>query len=195
MGIRSLSTASISTGTKRSKFWDQSAATFDSDFQAIATTRLTSASTEIVFDNIPQTFKHLQIRLLGRSTGGDTGVAVRYNNTTGSSGYAWQRMYGDGSGYGSDSYSIDINRGSTTAEFFSGTIIDILNYTDSTKLKSTNGISGWHINSGSTTFVGFLSSVYSGEALAVTKLTLSTNTMGGTSQFAPYTRASLYGWK
>jgi hypothetical protein len=195
MGIRNLSTASISTGTKRSKFWDQSAALFDSDFQAIATTRVTSATTNIVFDNIPQNFKHLQIRLFGRSTGGDTGVGIRYNNTTGSSGYVWQRMYGDGSGTGTDAYSMEINRTATTANFFAGSIIDIFNYADSSKLKSANGITGWHINSGSTTYVALQSSVYSGAALAVTKLTLSCDTMGGTSQFAPYTRASLYGWK
>jgi hypothetical protein len=194
MGIRNLSTASIATGTKRSKFWDQSAALFDSDFQAIATTRVTSATTNIVFDNIPQDFKHLQIRVFGRAVGGDTGVAIRYNNTTGSSGYNWQRMYGDGANNSSDSYSADLTTSGNAANYFAGNIIDILNYADSSKLKSANGITGYRINDSSHN-VQLLSCVYSGAALAVTKLTLTTDTMGGTSQFAPYTRASLYGWK
>lgn len=80
MAIRSLSTSSISTGAKRSKFWDQSTQT--SAHVLIATATVTSGGTSsIAFSSIPQTYDHLQLYWNARSSSGNTGdfVYVRFN--------------------------------------------------------------------------------------------------------------------
>jgi hypothetical protein len=80
MGIRSLKTASIANGVKRSKFWDQSANI--SDHLLIATATVTSGSTSsITFSSIPQTYDHLQLYWNARTTGATTTdfVHVRFN--------------------------------------------------------------------------------------------------------------------
>jgi len=62
MGVRSLSAASISTGIKRSKFWDQSAV-ITGTYESISTVYLSSANAATVdFTNIPNTFMHLELR-------------------------------------------------------------------------------------------------------------------------------------
>lgn len=63
MGIRNLSTASISTGTKRSKFWDQYAVVIPPAFESIATFTVgAGGQSTINFTSIPTTYKHLQLR-------------------------------------------------------------------------------------------------------------------------------------
>ncbi len=88
MGIRSLRTASISTGAKRSKFWDQTARVADNSYESIATVNVGSSGSSFVeFTSIPSTYKHLQIRANSRYTGyQNSGAAVylQFNGDTGS---------------------------------------------------------------------------------------------------------------
>ena len=83
MGIRSLSTSSIKTGVRRNRIWDQNIS-FGSDFYQIATTTVGGGGTSsITFSSIPQTYTHLQIRLLGKyAVSGDT-TLIRVNGDTG----------------------------------------------------------------------------------------------------------------
>jgi hypothetical protein len=80
MGIRSLSAASISTGAKRSKFWDQVASIEGpSGFYGIDSYTFPNSSLNtITFSNIPQDYKHLYIVYNCRGTIND-GTRMYFN--------------------------------------------------------------------------------------------------------------------
>jgi hypothetical protein len=100
MAIRSLSTASISTGAKRSKFWDQTTVLNPyaaGSYESIQTISLTGNQQTITFTSIPQTYKHLEIRCISRDTYPNTypGIYATFNgNGSGTFNY----IYGDGNG-------------------------------------------------------------------------------------------------
>jgi hypothetical protein len=151
MGIRSLKTASISTGVKRSKVWDQSAAIIPPltpDYESIATS--TGGSSTITFSSIPSTYKHLQLRVSGTLTSGD--AVIRLNNDTTNGNYGFGHfLYGTGTdpvladGLSPSSYPpfLDAGAGSCTVT----QIIDILDYTASAdKYKTIRTLWGWDLN-------------------------------------------------
>lgn len=88
MAVRRFSTSSIRTGTKSSKFWDQS--TYLNSFEAIATTYVTSATPYVEFSSIPSGYKDLQVRITG--VGNGTTMVARFNSDTGSN-YSFHRIY------------------------------------------------------------------------------------------------------
>lgn len=122
-----------------------------SSYESIATATGTGSSGTITFSSIPSTFKHLQIRMLSRSTDagvGRTTIEVRFNSDSGSN-YAWHYLKGDGSaaeasGTASQTY---ILTGTTpdagaTANRMGVAIIDVLDYSSSTKNKTLRSITG-----------------------------------------------------
>ena len=79
MGIRSLSSASVATGAKRSKFWDQTTALGLAGFVALDSYTFPSSSLNTVtFSNIPQSYKHLYIVYNCRGTIND-GTRMYFN--------------------------------------------------------------------------------------------------------------------
>jgi hypothetical protein len=157
MGIRNLSTASVSTGAKRSKFWDQSAVWVPpNNFESIAT--LTSGGGAVTFSSIPQTYRHLQLRVLARSSVGGRGdnINLRFNGDT-STNYGSVNFLTGGQG-GPASFSMGNNRtaleaimcitGNSVANqyFVGGGILDIYDYTSTTKHKSVTAWSGYEPN-------------------------------------------------
>lgn len=91
MGIRSLSAASISTGAKRSKFWDQSAVEILNSYESIATATVTSGgATSVSFTSIPQTFTHLEIRATTLNASNFYTIKLRFNGST--SGYTASQL-------------------------------------------------------------------------------------------------------
>lgn len=154
MAIRRLSNIGIQ-GTKSSKVWDQE--TFPGFYEAIATAVVDSSNaSSITFSNIPQNYKHLEIRYLGKCTQTGSGYSVmqiRFNGDSGTN-YSGHELVGDGSsatsgGAGTDSASsqaqIQIRWGQTSAQFSVG-IINILDYTSTTKNKTLRALSGWDNN-------------------------------------------------
>lgn len=164
MAFRNLSTSSIFTGVKTSKLWDQT--TFPGTFESIQTVIATATMTSISFTNIPQNYRHLQIRGIGRRSGlsGANGgsLAVRLNSA--SSGYNFHNLRGDGSSVTSAAatYFSEIaaqNQYSSASQLtnvFSAFIIDLLNYSSSDTNKTirifggfdNNGAGGIGLNSG-----------------------------------------------
>jgi hypothetical protein len=114
MGIRNLSTASISTGTKRSKFWDQSAVVVTNDFELIATAVPTSnGQSEVIFSSIPSTYTHLFLtwQIMG-VTNGD--IYLQLNATGGATNQmGWNGSIGQGaianSYLGYINYALNVN--------------------------------------------------------------------------------------
>jgi len=108
-----------------------------SSFDAIASTTLTSSQAAISFNSIPQDYKHLQIRWVGATVGGDYMYIKSNNFPTKSS-----RMALLGTDlYNSANYNADATYG--TEMWFGGIdvsepasgIIDILDYSSTTKVK------------------------------------------------------------
>jgi len=125
----------------------------------IATKTLNSATSSIVFNNIPQTFTHLQIRAFGRgdvSFSSGLSFYVQLNGDATAANYNLHALFGEGSSaYSSSSLStgtlslqqVFADLGATTGIFGVG-ICDLLDYTNTNKYKTARFIGG-HDNNGS----------------------------------------------
>lgn len=155
MGIRSLSTASIATGQKRSKFWDQSATLPPvGDYESIAT--VTTAGT-FTFSSIPSTYKHLEIRAVGKSSNGTYQSiywTMRLNGDSTSGKYNCHSLYGNGGGsvaaMGNGTYTDQMIIGEIAAsgsgmasQTVSPFIVNIADYASTSKTKIIRSFVGF----------------------------------------------------
>jgi len=199
MAIRKFSTASISAGSNKStKLWDQE--TFQSGMFALATVSLTTASSSIVFSGIPQNYTHLQVRGLLRSDkSADTNADLYLwlNGDLSGNNYTRKYLRGNGSaasslGYGNGNNPVagEATGASSAAGTFGSTVIDILDYTSSSKNTVVRTFHGQEQNS-SAGNVWLTSSVWLNTA-AVTSLTF---TLQASTNFVAYSSFALYGIK
>jgi hypothetical protein len=156
MAIRRFSTASIKSGAKSSKFWDQSTGNIIGSYDALATVTVPSGGlSSITFAGIPTGYKDLQIRGIGRTarTNVEDGIYFRFNNTT--TGYNDHHLYGGGT-----TASSFANTGSDTeietyvmpgnnaaSNIFGVAVIDILDYASTNKFKTLRQLGGFDNNS------------------------------------------------
>ena len=127
-----------------------------SSFESIASTTLSGSSSTITFSSIPSTYQHLQLRFTTRDTATGTAqadVRLRFNNVSTSS-YVIHYLNGDGAtaiaSYAAANTYLDIYAGApragTTANTFSGAIVDIHDYASTTKNKTVRSFSGTDLN-------------------------------------------------
>lgn len=127
MGIRSLSTSSISSGTKRSKAWDQSTVLWTNDFYYIGSG--TGTGNTITVSGIPSTYNNLRIYYTARTTAGSSAVdntTMYFNGDTTSTNYKGF-YWGSGTG-GGGNFPMRTTASTATAGYFAGGWIDILDY-------------------------------------------------------------------
>jgi hypothetical protein len=123
-------------------------------------------ASSVTFSSIPQTYKHLQIRMIAKSgtvSGVETTLLAQFNsNTTYTNYYGRHILYGDGSnaaaaannssGYvGAFAGIIDQQATSNT---FAASILDILDYTNTNKNKVTRVLAGTDRNGAGTMVLG-----------------------------------------
>jgi hypothetical protein len=169
-------------------------------YELISTTLLSTSTASVSFSSIVGTYKHLQLRVTGRSTttsGGfySTIIKTIVNSDTGSN-YAWHYLSGSGTSVqsgGSTSQSSLLYTGSiptseVTADIFGAAIIDILDYASTSKNKTFRTLSGHHSSNAKP--IQFSSGLWMNTS-AITNLTLSSNL----GNFAAGSRFSLYGIK
>ena len=126
--------------------------TLTGSYDALATVTVPSGgASSIVFSGIPQTgYKHLQIRAFTSATSGSNDIDVVFNGDT-SANYASHRLYGTGSSvvsYGAGSLSnVAFVGRSGTSSYFGGMIVDILDYANTNKYKTTRSLTGEDENS------------------------------------------------
>ena len=165
------------------------------DFESIASTTLGSSNT-IEFTSIPQTFTHLQLRGILRGGVAATGfhqAYVQLNLDTGNN-YSTHYLSGDGSS-GSSSNTVSSNYitvaaipgTNNTASVFSSMVLDILDYTNTNKFKTTRAISGGDGNGSGN--VGLFSGAFLSTS-AITSIKLLPNT---STNFVQYSSFALYG--
>lgn len=110
----------------------------------------TTSQASVQFTDIPAYYEHLQIRGIVQLSGVNN-FRVRLNSDTGNN-YAWHHVYGGGAAVATDSAS-STNRilgGYVTnpTSTFNAFILDILDYANTNKFKTTRMITGIDSNGG-----------------------------------------------
>ena len=166
-------------------------------YELISTLTGSGNPTSFTFSSIPSTYKHLQLRVVARNSSGNAGTqqtALRLNSdstTSYANHYLWGRSSTVQTGFNNatsiDTYSYPDNL--ATANIYATSIIDILDYTASTKNKTVKTMTGTTETSLPT--IAFMSGLWPSTAAitSVTWLSLNART------FETATRVSLYGIK
>ena len=183
----------FSTGAIRDNALATNTSFAASDMELIGTIRLNSNTASVTFSNIPQEYKHLQLRYVVRTDRAATGdeSRVRLNGDTGGN-YTKHLLEGDGStaysGAGTaNTYATMPGAGAANSgsSIFGANVVDILDYSNSSKNKTIRGIGGMDRNGEG--YVSLRSGLWLNTA-AVTSVSVSA--IGNLVQF---TRVSLYG--
>ena len=159
-------------------------------FESIATSTSTGAS--ISFTSIPATFTHLQIRMMAIYTGSVGSGFIAFNGDNASGNYSYHQLLADGSTTGAGSLTSQ-NQGKFTGG--AGTspaapnvmVMDILDYRNTNKYKTTRAIYGWDDNSSG--YVEYNSNNWRSTS-AITSIVLTP-----ANSFASNTIVALYGIK
>lgn len=158
----------------------------------------------ITFSSIPQTYKHLQIRALHRTARAATAdnIFVQVNGDSATTYYAMHQLNGNGTSASSSGWGFGTagNNGlwghygpaaNSLANVFGVFVMDILDYTSTSKFKTARSLGGTDTNGNDLSNIQFASSFW-GQTSAVTSLTLVSQNAVNISQYSTF---SLYGVK
>ena len=120
-------------------------------YDTLATVTLSASASSITFAGIPNTYQHLQIRMVATYTGSVGSGFIAFNGDNASGNYSYHAVGGDGSSPGVAALTSQ-NQGKFTG--FAGTspsapnemIMDILDYKNSNKFKTARTMYGWDSN-------------------------------------------------
>lgn len=165
-------------------------------YDSIATANPSGTNT-LTFSSIPQTYTHLQIRFIARDNRATNADYMNcYLNGDTASNYTNHYLYGNGSSALSSvdnpSSSVVLMRATgtnQTANAYGAGVLDILDYTNTSKYKTTRQLGGYEDNS---TGLLYLVSALWRNTNAISSITITTGV--GTS-FDSYTQIALYGIK
>ena len=157
-------------------------------YDSIATVTVgAGGASTITFNSIPQTYTHLQLRAIIKTTGG-SGANMTFNNNTGTN-YVRHRIVGNTSGVqvavGTSLTSIPINANAGFADF-GPLVLDILDYTNTNKNKVTRWLTGLENNT-TASGIAFESGLWL-NTNAITTITFTQST-------EQYSHFALYGIK
>jgi len=185
MAIRSLKTGSFSRSLLvGNSFYDPYA------YRSIATVSVGAGGTSSATFNLSGVtgYTHLQIRYITYASNGSY-LSVQFNSDTGTN-YRWHQANSDGAtvsaGDGGADTRIALPRGGNAANIFGVGIVDILDYTNTNKYKTTRALGGKDQNG--TGYVDFTSGVWLSTS-AITSITLYHASL----TLPQYTRFALYG--
>jgi hypothetical protein len=125
------------------------------DFESIATVTVGSGgAANVEFTSIPASFTHLQIRGIIRRTSGSYDVdTFQFNGDTGTN-YSWHNLYADSTSVGANQganftscYGLVTLATTSGANIFGAVIVDILDYANTNKYKTSRGMAGIEDNS------------------------------------------------
>lgn len=153
-----------------------------------------AGASSVTFSSIPSTYTHLQIRGLAKSasTGSLDNLELQFNADTGSN-YKSHFLYGTGStaaaGVSGSTTTILAARitggGSSYGSMFGGFVLDILDYANTNKYKTTRSLSGHDENGSGEVF--FESGLWlNTNAITSIKLYVNSFNVAQYSQFALY---------
>ena len=190
------------TRSRVSTYTQSWVANADPDFgayESIATTTLSSSTASVTFSSIPQTYKHLQLRLMARDTRTITGnpIDMYVNSDSTYTNYANHYLSGSGSSASSGGgqaasqfLPAGVSAGASAgSNIFGVAVMDFLDYTNTNKYKTVRALSGYD-NNGSGE-ADFLSGVWLNTS-AITSILLYPRT---STNFVQYSSFALYGIK
>jgi hypothetical protein len=159
-------------------------------YESIATVTVGGGGAATVdFTSIPSTYTHLQIRGIAYCNSG-VSLRLRINSDSGSN-YSTHYLNGNGSSTGAggaaSQTSMFAGSAGNTANIFGGNVIDILEYTSTSKYKTIRTLSGIDSNGGG--FVQFMSGAWLNTS-AITSIAIY-----GESDLNQYSSFALYGIK
>lgn len=165
-------------------------------YESIATITVGSGgSSSVSFTSIPSTYKHLQIRWISRSSlsEGVGDLSYTFNNDTTTSNYSYHRLIADGSnvysqGASSTNAIAFVGGNNNSSNVFSAGVLDILDYTNTNKYKTSKSLSGYD-NNGSG-WVGMYSTAWLSQT-AINRIDLF-RSGGNLNQYSTF---ALYGIK
>ena len=169
------------------------------DFEHIETQTVGSGgAASVTFSSIPGTYKHLQIRILGRTNAANARdyFLIRFNSDTTAS-YAYHQLSGDGTNASSSGQATTsaaeiglLSTSAQSANIFGADIMDVLDYVSTTKYKTTRLLAGVDSNNtdGSCRF-------QSGLWMKTNAVTSITFAPGYATSFSQHSTFSLYGVK
>jgi hypothetical protein len=164
-------------------------------YDALATVTLSAATASVSFVGIPSGYKHLQIRGIGRDTqaSGAHSLRLQFNDDTGSN-YTYHAITGDGSSASAGALTAQPTQypgfligTSGTTGVFSASIIDILDYANTSKNKVTRTLSG--VDNNGSGNIGLFSGMWL-NTIAITSVTLLP---AASSNFIQNSQFALYG--
>lgn len=179
-------------------FWATAGAGVAAGAYELIATAFPTTST-VTFSSIPTIYKHLQLRVVAKTTDTSTGEcwpALRFNSDAGGN-YAIHQLNGNGSSVGSEArlgrtagQFATLNDNYSSTGIFGVSVVDILDYTSTTKNKTTRALSG--TQSPASKRISLFSNVWLNTS-AITSITVLFDTYGG--NFVSGSRLSLYGIK
>jgi hypothetical protein len=199
MGITKMSKVGFKSTSylKSDSFLVGNTAFSPTSFESIQTVTLSGSQSSIEFTSIPATYKHLQIRQISRTSRAVsiTYLKMEFNGSAGSD-YSYHALIGDGSTTSTDRTTNDAfvtllrsTGTSATSGIFGAMVIDILDYANTNKYKTTRTLGGADLN-GSGEIV-FQSGLWrSTNAITSIKFTEATG-----ANFVQYSSFALYGIK
>lgn len=168
------------------------------DYESIATVTVGSGgSSSISFTSISSTYKHLQLRVFGKTDRAlnRDGLSIRYNSVN-TNDYVNHYLYGDGataaagydyaSSYG-NAYRVSGN--SSATNIFGAIVLDILDYGNTNKYKTIRYLGGQDLNGAGEIYLG--SHLFM-KTDAISSITI---TPAAGSNFLNYSHFALYGVK
>jgi hypothetical protein len=166
--------------------------TTDNSYASIATIAVSTSTNSVTFTNIPQHYTHLQLRCFGRSASGTYSQLDMNINGDASNAYTYHTMYGDGANAGAGfstprSNIPQIGDLIGTANTPGVSVVDVLDYTATTKYKTVRWLYGSDIN-GAGGLVGIGGSAYMNFS-PVSAITLT----GRSQNIGQYSHFALYG--
>ena len=127
-------------------------------YYSIGSAVVSTTTGTVTLSNIPTGYKHLQIRGLARSTNSVAAdqTQLYFNGDASASSYTFHTLGGNGSSVFVEGYGTGVIGGvtpvvrhpgaSATSGLFGVTIIDILDYADTTKYKTVKAFTGYDAN-------------------------------------------------
>jgi len=179
--------------------WGAASAGPTTAFESIATANGTGSSGVITFNSIPNTYKHLQLRMISKGTlpyGFPAGIRYDFNGDSTSSNYYGHNIRADGTtvsashGSGNTSYSWTTG-GSVGTNVYAVGIMDILDYSSTSKLKTGRTIVGADYNNVATGMIIHASFLWQNTA-AINSITLTADSTY-TGNFTTASSFALYG--
>jgi hypothetical protein len=166
----------------------------DGAYDSLSTVTVPSGGVaSITFAGIPTGYKHLQLRFTTRSSasGGSDNISFQFNNDTAGN-YSWHYIYASGSivaaGSGASATNIFAMQTSGTtalANAFGVAVVDILDYSNTSKNKTVRSLNGYDLNGSG--YVFYQSGLWMSTS-AINSIKINPGT-----GFSQYSQVSLYG--